>query len=96
MTTKSLTLPRIFSRPSAKGIWGWIGTVDHKRIGTLYGITSFIWFLIAGFEALIMRVQLSHAEAEFISPDFYNQLFTMHGTSTVSYTHRTLPTTPYV
>ena len=83
MTTKSLTLPRIFSRPSAKGIWGWIGTVDHKRIGTLYGITSFIWFLIAGIEALIMRVQLSHAEAEFISPDFYNQLFTMHGTSMV-------------
>ena len=83
MTTKSLTLPRIFSRPSAKGIWGWIGTVDHKRIGTLYGITSFIWFLIAGIEALIIRVQLSHAEAEFISPDFYNQLFTMHGTSMV-------------
>ena len=83
MTTKSLTLPRIFSRPSAKGIWGWVGTVDHKRIGTLYGITSFIWFLIAGIEALLIRVQLSHAEAEFISPDFYNQLFTMHGTSMV-------------
>ena len=84
MTTNALTFPRFFPRPQSEtGIWGWIGTVDHKRIGTLYGITSFIWFLVAGIEALLIRVQLSSAESTFIGPEFYNQLFTMHGTTMV-------------
>ena len=53
MTTKSLTFPRLFPRPkAATGIWSWIGTVDHKRIGTLYGITAFIWFIV-GIGALM-------------------------------------------
>ena len=84
MTTNALTFPRFFPRPQSEtGIWGWIGTVDHKRIGTLYGITAFIWFLVAGIEALVMRVQLASAENTLIGPEFYNQLFTMHGTTMV-------------
>ena len=84
MTTKSLTFPRLFPRPEAKtGIWSWIGTVDHKRIGTLYGITAFIWFIIGGLEALLMRAQLASAESDLIDPETYNQLFTMHGTTMV-------------
>ena len=84
MTTKALTFPRIFPRPTATtGIWSWIGTVDHKRIGTLYGITSFIWFIVGGLEALAIRAQLSTAESELIGPETYNQLFTMHGTTMV-------------
>ena len=84
MTTNALTFPRFFPRPQSEtGIWGWIGTVDHKRIGTLYGITSFLWFLVAGVEALLIRVQLASAESTFIGPEFYNQLFTMHGTTMV-------------
>lgn len=65
------------------GIWSWIGTVDHKRIGTLYGITAFIWFIVGGIEALLMRVQLSSAENTFVDPETFNQLFTMHGTTMV-------------
>ena len=84
MTTKSLTFPRLFPRPKADtGIWSWIGTVDHKRIGTLYGITAFIWFIVGGIEALLMRVQLAKADNTFIDPEMYNQLFTMHGTTMV-------------
>jgi cytochrome c oxidase subunit 1 len=84
VTTNSLTFPRLFPRPKADtGIWSWIGTNDHKRIGTLYGVTAFIWFLIGGIEALLMRIQLSGAENTFTDPETFNQLFTMHGTTMV-------------
>ena len=84
MTTKALTFPRIFPRPKATtGIWSWIGTVDHKRIGTLYGITSFIWFIVGGIEAIAIRAQLATPENDLIGPEMYNQLFTMHGTTMV-------------
>ncbi|MQF70515.1 hypothetical protein FIL92_00840, partial [SAR202 cluster bacterium AD-812-D07_MRT_10900m] len=84
VTTTSLTFPRLFPRPKAEtGIWSWIGTVDHKRIGTLYGITAFIWFIVGGIEALLMRIQLSKADNTFVDPETFNQLFTMHGTTMV-------------
>lgn len=80
----SLKFPRIFPRPKSEtGIWSWIATVDHKRIGTLYGVTSFFWFLVGGIEALLIRLQLSRAELSIIDPELYNQLFTMHGTTMV-------------
>ncbi len=80
----SMRLPRIFPRPTSEyGIWSWISTVDHKRIGTLYAVTSFLWFLVGGIEALIMRVQLSQADSTLIDPELFNQLFTMHGTTMV-------------
>ena len=79
-----MTIPRIFDRPkSHSGLWSWIGTVDHKRIGTMYGITSFMWFLVGGIEALLIRTQLASADSTLISPDTFNQLFTMHGTTMV-------------
>ncbi|SVC46390.1 uncharacterized protein METZ01_LOCUS299244, partial [marine metagenome] len=84
VTTKALTFPRLFPRPKADtGIWSWIGTVDHKRIGTLYGITAFIWFIVGGLEALMIRAQLASAESTLIGPEAFNQLFTMHGTTMV-------------
>jgi cytochrome c oxidase subunit 1 len=71
------------SAGSGKGLWGWIATVDHKRIGVLYGVTSFLFFLIGGSEALLIRVQLARPENSFLSPDQYNRVFTMHGTTMV-------------
>src|SRR5262245_40276445 len=65
------------------GLWSWITTVDHKRIGFLYGVTAFIFFLIGGLEALVIRVQLMQPDSHFVSPDFYNQLFTMHATTMI-------------
>jgi cytochrome c oxidase subunit 1 len=69
--------------PAKSGLWSWITTVDHKRIGILYGATALFFFLVAGLEALLLRIQLARPENDFLSPDVYNQLFTMHGTTMV-------------
>ena len=56
-------------------------TTDHKVIGNLYFITSFIWFMIAGLMALIIRAELANPGLQVVdNPDQYNQMFTMHGT----------------
>ncbi|HEY2954250.1 MAG TPA: cytochrome c oxidase subunit I [Candidatus Eisenbacteria bacterium] len=65
------------------GLWSWVTTVDHKRIGVLYGTTAFVFFLIGGLEALVMRLQLVRPDNTLVSPDFFNQLFTMHGTTMI-------------
>ena len=55
-------------------------TTDAKQIGLMYLVTSFAFFLIGGFMALLMRAELAQPGAQFLSPEQYNQLFTMHGT----------------
>ena len=71
-------------RPTSyAGVWSWITTVDHKRIGILYGVTAFIFFMIAGVEALMMRIQLARPEQDIVSPEVFNQLFTMHALSMI-------------
>ena len=64
-------------------IWSWIATVDHKRIGIMYGITAFTFFLIGGVEALLLRIQLAQPNSTFLDPDQFNRLFTMHGTTMI-------------
>jgi cytochrome c oxidase subunit 1 len=66
-----------------KGILSLLTTVDHKRIGIMYFLTSFFFFFVGGLEALIIRIQLMKPENAFISPETYNQMFTMHGTTMV-------------
>ena len=61
----------------------WLTTTDHKRIGLLYFWTAFIFFLIGGLEALIIRAQLASPAGIGVSAETYNQLFTMHGTTMV-------------
>jgi cytochrome c oxidase subunit 1 len=58
-------------------------TIDHKRIGILYGVTAFVMFVTGGLEALYMRAQLARPEQELVSPEVFNQLFTMHGTTMI-------------
>lgn len=65
------------------GLWSWITTVDHKRIGILYGATAFLFFLLGGLEALIIRLQLTGPNGKLVDPDTYNALFTMHGTTMI-------------
>ncbi len=65
------------------GVWGWVTTVDHKRIGVMYFFTSMVFFFVGGLEALIIRTQLWKPEQALISAELYNQLFTMHGTTMV-------------
>jgi cytochrome c oxidase subunit 1 len=60
------------------GWWSWVTTVDHKRIGVLYGVTAIIFFFVGGIEATLVRIQLAVPNNTMIDADTYNQLFTMH------------------
>src|SRR5205085_2056297 len=74
----------VLRRPTnTQGFWGWITTVDHKRIGIMYGVTAFTFFMFGGVEALLIRLQLARPNGTFLSADLYNQLFTMHGTTMI-------------
>lgn len=64
-------------------IWSWITTVDHKRIGILYGVTAFVYFIVGGVEALLLRMQLAQPNGDVLTADQYNQIFTMHGTTMI-------------
>jgi cytochrome c oxidase subunit 1 len=64
-------------------LFSWITTVDHKRLGVLYISTALLFFLIAGIMAAVIRLQLVIPDSHLISPDTYNRLFTMHGTTMV-------------
>ena len=61
----------------------WLSTVDHKRIAVLYLLTALFFFVVAGVEALFIRLQLALPNNHFLNPDTFNQLFTMHGTTMI-------------
>ena len=63
--------------------WSWITTVDHKRIGILYLVTSIIFFFGAGIEALVMRTQLARPDSTLVEAETFNQMFTMHALSMI-------------
>jgi len=72
------------SRPKGGNNWrAWFFTVDHKKIGILYGATALFFFIIGGLEALLIRAQLWAPRGTLLSADQYNQVFTMHGTTMV-------------
>jgi cytochrome c oxidase subunit 1 len=70
-------------RPPASVIYEWLTTVDHKKIGLMYIAYALIFLVIAGAEALLMRIQLAVSNNHFVSPQVFNRLFTMHGTTMV-------------
>ncbi len=73
----------IRTEPETTGIWSWLTTVDHKRIGALYLVSALFFFIVGGLEAAIMRAQLMTPNGRVVSADMFNQLFTMHGTTMV-------------
>ncbi|CAI8052672.1 Cytochrome c oxidase subunit 1 [Geodia barretti] len=78
------TIADVIPRPAGQsGLWSWITTVDHKRIGVLYGTTAFIFLLLGGIEAGVIRLQLAVPDNTLINPDTFNQMFTMHGTTMI-------------
>ena len=73
-----------FTRPQSTSGWtSWLTTVDHKRIGIMYGASALFFFVIGGFEALLIRAQLAAPGQKLYSADLYNQLFTMHGVTMI-------------
>jgi len=67
----------------SEGLLTWVASIDHKQIGIMYLIATLFFFLVGGIEALLMRIQLIRPENDFISPEVFNQLFTMHGTTMI-------------
>ncbi len=83
-TTARGAITSIFRRPRATtGLWSWVTTVDHKRIGIMYGYTAFVFFILGGLEALVLRIQLAGPDGTFLSAAEYNAMFTMHGTTMI-------------
>jgi cytochrome c oxidase subunit 1/cytochrome c oxidase subunit I+III len=66
-----------------QGLLQWISSVDHKMIGIMYLLLALLFFLIGGVEALLMRIQLAAPVNHFLSPEAYDQIFTMHGTTMI-------------
>jgi cytochrome c oxidase subunit 1 len=76
--------PTLLSHPSSKyGLMSWLTTVDHKRIGFLYGVFALFFFLVGGFEALLIRAQLMVPNNDVLTAQQYNTMFTMHGTTMI-------------
>jgi cytochrome c oxidase subunit I len=69
--------------PEPKGWLSWLTTTDHKKIGIMYFVATFVFFIIGGVEALIMRLQLAQPDSTLIDPETYNGLVSMHGTTMI-------------
>jgi cytochrome c oxidase subunit I len=85
MSTDSIAWPRSesLSRPFVDQLHEWITTVDHKRLGILYIVYALIFLIIGGVEATVMRIQLIRPHNDFVSPQVFNRMFTMHGTTMI-------------
>ena len=71
------------SRPLVATLHDWVTTVDHKRLGILYIVYALVFLIIGGIEAAIMRIQLIRPHNDFVSPEVFNRMFTMHGTTMI-------------
>src|SRR6266481_6387913 len=71
------------SRPWVETLHEWVITVDHKRLGVLYILYALVFLVIGGVEATIIRIQLMHPHNDFVSPQVFNRMFTMHGTTMI-------------
>jgi len=69
--------------PRQSVIHEWLTTVDHKKIGIMYIVYALLFLVVGGFQALLMRIQLAIPDNHFVSPQIFNRLFTMHGTTMV-------------
>ena len=84
MATQAAFMPGTQAKPKAlEVVWSWLTTVDHKRIGILYGVSAYVFFLVGGVEALLMRLQLAKPDGTVLSAQTFNELFTMHGTTMI-------------
>ena len=85
-STTATPVPQITAHEARReptGWTSWITTTDHKRIGIMYLVLTFSFFILGGVEALMMRLQLSQADNTLLTPQTYNELFTMHGSTMV-------------
>ncbi len=79
----SISIPVSVRERANRGILSWLVTVDHKKIGIMYMVMSFTFFIMAGILALFIRLQLAAPGLKIVDEQTYNQLFTMHGTAMI-------------
>src|SRR3954453_11394703 len=85
-TTRTAPLPQVVAHqvdPAPRGWTSWATTTDHKRIGIMYLVLTFGFFILGGVEALLIRLQLAVPNNDLLTPQTYNELFTMHGTTMI-------------
>src|SRR5580698_4694940 len=85
MSTESIALATTDAAPAPLTalLHEWVTTVDHKRLGLLYILYALLFLVIGGIEAAIMRIQLIRPLNNFVSPQVFNRMFTMHGTTMI-------------
>jgi cytochrome c oxidase subunit I len=85
MSTESIPLPQLRTEfhPFTQRLHEWVTTVDHKRLGVLYVLYAMCLLIVGGVEATVMRVQLIRPHNDFVSPQVFNRMFTMHGTTMI-------------
>src|SRR3982074_3677977 len=85
MSTDSITRPQTetAAHPFVDQLHEWVTTVDHKRLGILYIVYALVFLVIGGIEATVMRIQLIRPHNDFVSPQVFNRMFTMHGTTMI-------------
>ena len=74
---------QVESQPWVETLHEWVTTVDHKRLGILYIVYALFFLVIGGIEATIIRIQLMYPHNNFVSPQVFNRMFTMHGTTMI-------------
>jgi cytochrome c oxidase subunit 1 len=79
----ALTATQEIRRPIGSILHDWVVTVDHKKLGILYILYALVFLVIGGIEATIMRIQLIVPHNDFVSPQVFNRMFTMHGTTMI-------------
>ncbi len=80
VATEPPALAPVRGKSPGRVVVDWLTTTDHKKIGHLYLITSFVFFLLGGLLALVLRAELARPGLQIVSPEQYNQVFTLHGT----------------
>jgi cytochrome c oxidase subunit 1 len=85
MSSESIALNTVGpdARPIGERLHDWVVTVDHKKLGILYILYGLVFLVIGGIEATIMRIQLIVPRNNFVSPQVFNRMFTMHGTTMI-------------
>src|SRR5262245_22695904 len=85
MSTDAMVIEsaQVEQRPWVETLHDWVTTVDHKRLGILYILYALTFLVTAGIEAIIIRIQLMFPHNNFVSPQVFNRMFTMHGTTMI-------------
>src|SRR5712691_5244467 len=85
MSSNAITIPgvQIDEKAWVDTLHEWVTTVDHKRLGVLYIGYALLFLVVAGIEAIVIRIQLMYPHNDFVSPQVFNRMFTMHGTTMI-------------